>query len=89
MIKRTKNFISFFVSAFILLSISVSAFADPLTGALIGVLDGLGVVVGGVGLTPGIIDSQVGDPTPLAKVPEDSGFIDLSSIQPKPSSLRN
>ena len=63
MIKRTKNFISFFVSAFIVLSISVSAFADPLTGALIGVLDGLGVVVGGVGLTPGIIDSQVGDPT--------------------------
>lgn len=63
MVKRTKNLISFLFSAFVVLSISIPAFADPVLGALIGALDGIGVIVGGSSLTPVLLEQEVGDPS--------------------------
>lgn len=58
-----KNFISFLVTGIIFLCLSFTAFADPLSAAITVAIDALGVSIGGIGLTPGLIDTTVGDPT--------------------------
>lgn len=64
MINRfAKNLISILVTGISFFCLSFTAFADPLTGALIPVLDAIGVIVGGSSLTPGIVDSVLGDPS--------------------------
>lgn len=64
MLKRfAKNIISILVTGICFFCLSFTAFADPLTGALIPVLDAIGVIVGGSSLTPGIVDSVLGDPS--------------------------
>lgn len=64
MAKRyVKNLISFFVSGIILFCLSITAFADPLSAAITVAIDALGVTIGGIGLTPGLIDTTIGDPT--------------------------
>lgn len=62
MIKRcAKNIISFLVTGIVFLCLSFTAFADPLTGGLIGIIDALGVTIGGIGITAPGLDALVGD----------------------------
>lgn len=63
MIKRcAKNIISFLVTGIVFLCLSFTAFADPLTGGLIGIIDALGITIGGIGITAPGLDQYIGNP---------------------------
>lgn len=84
MIKRfAKNIISIFATGILFFCLSFTAFADPLTGGLIGIIDALGITIGGIGITAPGLNDIVGDPT-RTDIPLD--LVD-SSITYTPNSI--